>query len=169
MELIPILSTIILVATISTFLLAIGAYILYKARERKGRVASIAQPTEVKAELVTPAAASVLQQQRMSPQPIIVEREPIIIQQQAQTPQQQRVNPRPQPFTVYRQPINVNIQQPRQYTETGYVQQRGYQGQQTGASMTEGRQSRESKFMKYTSEGYVPAKEDKDIGAVKWR
>ena len=34
MELIPILSTIILVATISTFLLAIGAYILYKVREK---------------------------------------------------------------------------------------------------------------------------------------
>ena len=35
MELIPVLSTIILVATISTFLLAIGAYILYKIREEQ--------------------------------------------------------------------------------------------------------------------------------------
>lgn len=35
MELIPILSTIILVATISTFILAIGAYILYKIRESR--------------------------------------------------------------------------------------------------------------------------------------
>ena len=38
MELIPILSLIILVATISTFILAVGAYILYKIRERKGRM-----------------------------------------------------------------------------------------------------------------------------------
>ena len=35
MELIPILSTIILVATISTFILAVGAYILYKVQERR--------------------------------------------------------------------------------------------------------------------------------------
>ena len=35
MELIPILSTIILVATISTFVLAVGAYILYKVQEGK--------------------------------------------------------------------------------------------------------------------------------------
>lgn len=35
MELVPILSTIILVGTIATFLLAVCAYILYKIRERK--------------------------------------------------------------------------------------------------------------------------------------
>ncbi len=35
MELIPILSTIILVATISTFILAVGAYILFKVHERQ--------------------------------------------------------------------------------------------------------------------------------------
>jgi hypothetical protein len=35
MELIPILSTIILVATISTFILAVGAYILYKLQEKR--------------------------------------------------------------------------------------------------------------------------------------
>lgn len=53
MELIPILSLIILVATISTFILAVGAYILYKIRERKGREAA-AQPASVPAELVSP-------------------------------------------------------------------------------------------------------------------
>lgn len=37
MELVPILSTIILVGTIATFILAVFAYILYKARERKSR------------------------------------------------------------------------------------------------------------------------------------
>jgi len=54
MELIPILSTIILVATISTFILAVGAYILYKIRERKYEEAP-AHVTEMRqAELVEP-------------------------------------------------------------------------------------------------------------------
>ena len=55
MELIPILSLIILVATISTFILAVGAYILYKIRERKGRTAQAAQPSAIPGELVAPA------------------------------------------------------------------------------------------------------------------
>jgi len=53
MELIPILSLIILVATISTFILAVGAYILYKIRERKGKVTA-QQPAVIPAELVAP-------------------------------------------------------------------------------------------------------------------
>ncbi len=35
MELVPILSTIILVGTIATFILAVAAYVLYKIRERR--------------------------------------------------------------------------------------------------------------------------------------
>ena len=54
MELIPILSLIILVATISTFILAVGAYILYKVRERKGKKGVEEQPEAIEAELVTP-------------------------------------------------------------------------------------------------------------------
>jgi len=54
MELIPILSLIILVATISTFILAVGAYILYKVRERKGNQSVAEQPSSIQAELVTP-------------------------------------------------------------------------------------------------------------------
>ncbi|GAB4298019.1 MAG: hypothetical protein Kow0098_22800 [Ignavibacteriaceae bacterium] len=56
MELIPILSTIILVATISTFILAVGAYILYKIREKKTRVVSEPHPQSVTGELVTPVS-----------------------------------------------------------------------------------------------------------------
>ena len=37
MELVPILSTIILVGTIATFILAVAAYVLYKIRERRAR------------------------------------------------------------------------------------------------------------------------------------
>ncbi len=54
MELIPILSLIILVATISTFILAVGAYVLYKIRERKGKQNVVEQPASVEAQLVTP-------------------------------------------------------------------------------------------------------------------
>ncbi len=54
MELIPILSLIILVATISTFILAVGAYILYKIRERKGKHIVAEQPETIEAQLVTP-------------------------------------------------------------------------------------------------------------------
>ncbi len=57
MELIPILSTIILVATICTFILAIGAYILYKIREGKPQYAYQTKPSTVKAELVVPSDA----------------------------------------------------------------------------------------------------------------
>ncbi len=53
MELIPILSFIILVATVSTFILAVGAYVLYKIRERKG-FKKAAQPAAIPAELVAP-------------------------------------------------------------------------------------------------------------------
>ena len=35
MELVPILSTIILVGTVATFILAVAAYVLYKIRERR--------------------------------------------------------------------------------------------------------------------------------------
>lgn len=54
MELIPILSTIILVATICTFILAIGAYILYKIREKRGEQYIYPPPPSVQAELITP-------------------------------------------------------------------------------------------------------------------
>jgi hypothetical protein len=40
MELVPILSTIILVGTIATFILAVAAYILYKIREGRARTAT---------------------------------------------------------------------------------------------------------------------------------
>jgi flagellar basal body-associated protein FliL len=55
MELIPVLSTIILVATITTFILAIGAYILYKIRERRGQTVTPYAERTVEAELVSPS------------------------------------------------------------------------------------------------------------------
>jgi len=72
MELIPILSTIILVATICTYILAIGAYILYKIRERRGEQAPQPQPSSVHAELVTPGEMEVANEphyMKTSPKP----------------------------------------------------------------------------------------------------
>lgn len=54
MELIPILSTIILVATISTFILAVGAYILYKIREGKVSVSPERKSEYLEAEYFVP-------------------------------------------------------------------------------------------------------------------
>ena len=54
MELIPILSTIILVATISTFILAVGAYILYKIREGKVKISPGRKPEYLEAEYFVP-------------------------------------------------------------------------------------------------------------------
>ncbi len=54
MELIPILSTIILVATISTFILAVGAYILYKIREGKVSVSPVRKSEYLEAEYLVP-------------------------------------------------------------------------------------------------------------------
>ena len=55
MELIPILSTIILVATISTFILAVGAYILYKVQEKKADQYARREVEQEQAELLEPA------------------------------------------------------------------------------------------------------------------
>jgi len=54
MELIPILSTIILVATISTFILAVGAYILFKIREGKAQRKPVTEPANLYAEYILP-------------------------------------------------------------------------------------------------------------------
>lgn len=53
MELITILSTIILIATISTFILSVGAYILFKVRSRRQEKASVKIVPSTNAELVT--------------------------------------------------------------------------------------------------------------------
>lgn len=56
MQLVPILSTIILVGTIATFILAVAAYVLYKIRERRAREEGVTQTQYVQEPhvLVTP-------------------------------------------------------------------------------------------------------------------
>jgi len=160
MELIPILATIILMATISTFILAIGAYILYKIRERQGQQVEVQQPATLQAELLTPeliAEQLQTQEQKRAPGQILFEplranatpsykpqAEPIFVQQRAQAgPQPVKVRNTPQQA----QPAPQQSRQPVQASQAG-----------------------PQKFMKYTSDGYAEAKETvKSQGAVKWR
>ena len=72
MELIPILSTIILIGTIATFILAVGAYILYKRKERRQVKSSVpAVPYTIQAELYEPVkqTAETYTTQRYESQP----------------------------------------------------------------------------------------------------
>ncbi|QQS37411.1 MAG: hypothetical protein IPM56_05500 [Ignavibacteriales bacterium] len=151
MELIPILSTIILVATISTFLLAIGAYVLYKIRERRGEQFQTVPPSQVKAELVTPDDANL-------PQSIYVEQ------------------PAYSEGSQMHQPLFLNFEADReqkrspksvQFDETGFETVKPRRS--TSYSRSSQNKNTETKFLKYTSEGYVSTKEDKVTGAMKWR
>jgi hypothetical protein len=132
MELIPVLSTIVLIATIMTFLLAIGAYILYKVRESRGVAMAPPQSAWVTAEIVTPAAEPQRAERPRAPkyttQPVFLETQPAT--------SQDGLRPQAKPFAV---------------TEV------------------EGSDKTAAKFMKYSSEGYVTPKEDKNSGALKWK
>jgi hypothetical protein len=142
MELIPILSTIILVATICTFLLAIGAYILYKIRERKGEPVPSPKPSSVRAELVTPDESEYAPEQYMKPEKLRTPIEPHYV----------RTTSGP---GVYNSGQEYQRPQAKYYPveeETPVTRVRT-----------------KKKFLKYTSEGYIPTEEDKNTGVLKWR
>jgi hypothetical protein len=161
MELIPILSMIILVATIATFILSISAYILYKLREKRGRVATPATPREIEAELFAPQVVTTTQaEQYAAVQPRFLERPTGAGQYRrptygVQTPPAappayapRYATPQPQPAAARRQGGEYIAPQQQQ-------QERARQGS--------------NKYMTYTSDGYVASKEDKTGGALKWR
>lgn len=147
MELIPILATIILMATISTFFLAIGAYVLYKIREKQGTQAEVIQPATIQAELITPEALADL-----SP---VAEHVPV----HAPRVFERVPTPAPEPIFV---PGRIT-----QQTTPQTAQQRA-QVARPGPGPVQAKPG-EQKFMKYTAEGYVAPKEEKKQGAVKWR
>jgi len=160
MELIPILSTIILVATICTFILAIGAYILYKVREAKGQQVSYPQQKEVYGELIIPSAAP--QQKgknstvRTPGRTTFVERQPIFVQQRQ--PISSLYNPQPQQYKV-KTPVRG----------TEYASRQRYTGQGYTNISEQGRKYADTRFLKYTNEGYVATQDDKSSGELKWR
>jgi hypothetical protein len=149
MELIPILSTIILVATISTFILAIGAYILYKVREAKGIGTQTPKPSEVKGELITPVAAA----------------------QQEQFP---AYSERTSGFASQRQPIFIN-QEPKGSQARFTPQAQQYNAEKLSkeeliAEKKHTRSTTSPKFMKFTSEGYlIPHEDNKNTEDLKWK
>ena len=145
MELIPILSTIILVATISTFILAVGAYILYKIRDSKYQQAPAPAREMQHAELVEPEE---------------LPREKVYVENIVK-PVTRVVKPE-----VRYRPVNQ--------TQTSFSPQ-----YVTGTEREPVRKTRvehgivpevpDSRFLKYTNEGYVVPEEDIESGEMKWR
>jgi hypothetical protein len=162
MELIPILSFIILVATISTFILAVGAYVLYKIRERKGVTSQAPQPAAIPAELIAPA-------------PLMAERH-TAERRTYETPQQeygydyQRQPSYGPPEDLSRgpelRPTFVNTPAPN-YTESRYQKPTSEQQR----SSNQDRTSTKKKFMRYTNEGYIEPtpQEKKQEDNLRWR
>ena len=164
MELIPILSLIILVATISTFILAVGAYILYKVRERKGITAQAVQPSAIPAELVAPAP--LMQEQR-------------IITPERRTFEQQS-SQQGYGYEYQRQP---SYNPPQEEQSRGPELKPTFVGsaptneqRQTGENLrtNEGERSTsgsKKKYMRYTNEGYVePTRQErKQEDNLRWR
>ncbi len=151
MELIPILATIILMATVSTFFLAVGAYVLYKIRERKGSRVEKIQPATIKAELVTPELA--------------VDQAPAVIEHKQKAPAPRAFErPNPPSYRPALEPIFVQKKSATPASAEAPAKQ-----EQVKAGPAPAASAGENKFLKYTSEGYVSPKEEKKQGAVKWR
>lgn len=134
MELIPILSTIILVATISTFILAVGAYILYKVQEKRADQFDREEIEQMNAELVEPAdfGGRTLTINKPEQKPVFVQHhyhpvEPDMTQTKSDRKHQEKERKR-----IKRQPT-------------------------------------ESKFLKFTSEGYVRTQDDRNTGVISWQ
>lgn len=148
MELIPILSLIILVATISTFILAVGAYILYKMRERKGKVTP-AQPATIPAELVAPAPMMVEQR---GAQPV------------RRTYAEEYQQREPQPEYQRQQAYGGGPSEPYSGPEMRptYVGSSNYsEAQYQRPTAPTGEYSARKKFLRYTNEGYIePSQEE---------
>ena len=146
MELIPILATIILVATISTFILAIGAYILYKIRERKGETAVERKPGVVQAELLTPLEQ--LKYENETDKIKIAQKINEIYTKENKTefPKHSEVVQRGKPGPLPKRKIQDEPKKKREI-----------------------RLNNENKFFKYTTEGYIPPIEDEEVNKIKWR
>ncbi len=162
MELIPILSLIVLVATISTFILAVGAYILYKIRERKGKTAQAPQPSSIPAELVAPTPVIVEQHtgtgMRRTYEEPYPTRERVTDYQRTPSYEQQRAQGGPEMRPTY------VSSPPKAPTSSGNK----YTSSEDRYSTSE-----RKKFMRYTNEGYVePTTErekKKKEDQLKWR
>ena len=175
MELIPILSLIILVATISTFILAVGAYVMYKIRERKGAKAKAAQPAAIPAEMVTPAP--MLTQTTQAAQKV-TQTQPVYATRTEMRPTYGEER--------YTRATQFETQRPMYTTASESTQRPGFEMRPTyvgggsappptsaGTTYAETRYQRQDatrqtketsnkkKFLRYTNEGYVEPKKEK--------
>jgi len=162
MELIPILSLIVLVATISTFILAVGAYILYKVRERKGKAAQAPQPSSIPAELISPTPVIAEQHtgagMRRTYEEPYPTRDRVTEYQRSPMYEQQRAQAGPEMRPTY-------VSSPPPST--------GSSGRYATSAEDRYSTSERKKFMRYTKDGYVePTKEiekKKKEDQLKWR
>jgi hypothetical protein len=61
MELIPVFSLIVLVATFGTFVMAIGAYVMFRYRERRGRPTGPKMAPAFEADVIAPEPVDIPQ------------------------------------------------------------------------------------------------------------
>ena len=141
MEIIPILSTIILVATICTFMLSVGAYILYKIREKKHKSSAPAYEREVQAELIAPEVIN--------------------------KPQYDEAR-RTVPFRTEKRKAVLTPQTNKSKESASTMKVEEFTKQENILKRNEIRELVNQRFMKYTSEGYKPAKGDQDLGKAIW-
>jgi hypothetical protein len=166
MELIPILSLIILVATISTFILAVGAYILYKVRERKGILAQAPQPSAIPAELIAPSPIA-FEQKEMTPVRRTFE---VAAPQQDYGVEYQR-----KPTFAGKQEVSRGPELKPTYVGAAPTNYEGSKYQRpTGDNMrgtASDRNGTKKKFVRYTSDSNVEqsSREKKQEDNLKWR
>ncbi len=166
MELIPILSLIILVATVSTFVLAVGAYILFKIRERKGKVAQAPQPAAIPGEIVTPVQAVGEQPVPQATRSTYTEER--YATRESSPPYQQPMYATGEARMQAGPDLRPTYSSPGTSTQTRYTQtQTGVHN--TGESRPYG--DTRTKFMRYTNEGYAPPQkeEKRKDDSLKWR
>ena len=172
MELIPILSLIILVATISTFVLAVGAYILYKIRERKGKIATASQPAAIPGEMIAPAP--LMTEQRGTRTSYAETGTGFRTGYRTGEPERQQFQQKPI-FTTQQNSMTSPGLRPTysQAPTSAFTQQRrttavptNYQGTSESESYTD-----KKKFMRYTNEGYIKATKEhkKEEDSLRWR
>lgn len=153
MELIPILSLIILVATVSTFILAVGAYVLYKIRERKGKETA-AQPSSIPAELIAPAPL-------LADQPLTQTASRV---NYSKTPMQEPIYAPMQESGPQMRPTFVGQKVPKYtYTEASQYQRpenKTYEGE---------RFSQAQRFTRYTGEISQENKKQEEKEVLRWR
>jgi hypothetical protein len=162
-ELVPILSLIIIVAAITTLIISLGAFFLYKIRENKNRQFELIKSSRYdnginkseqnkEKEIYTKQAQTQFQEQQFRKIPLKEQlKAGVYTGQNEQYPQNEN-QPDTKMKTMVVIPNKNNSQTPPQKNPVEH------KVETTG-----------KKFLKYTSEGYVPADKTKAGENIKWR